>query len=324
MYPGSDSKMLEQLDDTSLIEACNSIGNHLEDLFSEVGGLKERLKNHLHHLHMQSGSLSEVLTFVQRELISEKASLGVLERDIKQLKSIQEEKDMEIVSLRKNIALLREACVSSLVEIGNTKATLSRNSESTVDRVIDMSAPTHSHRGFSFDEQTHFASSEEMVRSLADRMVLSCKDFIRDKAVAIEGNQKELKDTIASLQRELQEKEIQKERICMELVGQIKAAEAAASSYSLDLQSTKILVHNLEKQATEAHEERNLLEKRLQQMQDREEASKELQENLRSVTNMLASKDQGSFLTFNLSFFGNFSTKTTTINLKLMLIICGT
>ncbi|KAF2283561.1 hypothetical protein GH714_011987 [Hevea brasiliensis] len=101
-----------------------------------------------------------------------------------------------------------------------------------------------------------------------------------------------MKITISNLQKELQEKDIQRERICKDLVSQIKQAEAAATSYSRDLESSKSQVHDLEKKVDMIEVERNILEQRVKELQDQQTISTELQEKVRSLTDRLNAKDQ--------------------------------
>ncbi|CAL8996645.1 unnamed protein product [Prunus brigantina] len=78
----------------------------------------------------------------------------------------------------------------------------------------------------------------------------------------------------------------------MELVSQIKGAEAAATSYSMDLQSSKTLVHDLEKQVEVMKGERNQLEQRVKELEDGRATCTDLQERVRSLTDVIAAKDQ--------------------------------
>ncbi|PKI61286.1 hypothetical protein CRG98_018312 [Punica granatum] len=289
-YPEADSKMLEQLDG-NLLEDCSFVGNHLQDFFLGFGVLKESLKKHLAQLQEQATSLSEKLSVVCHEIVSRKESSEVTEKDIKHLISAHKEKDMAIVSLRRNMALLYEACSISLMEIENSNAALTGNSLSIEDRGVNRNATIFTSEGFSSNDHAHL-SSEESVSSFADRMISAAKSLAYAKADIMEITLKELKNRVADLQKELQEKDIQKDRICMELVGQIKVAEATATGYSLDLQSTKALVLDLEKQVMAAEEQRSLLEEKVRRMQDGEVAAQELQERLRLLTKLLASKDQ--------------------------------
>lgn len=299
-YSGSDYKM-SQFDENLIID-FSIVGNHLQDLFEGIGILKEDLQKHLAQLQEQASDLSEGLNAVHQEIDSKKGSSEVMDRDIKHLTSAQKEKDMEIVCLRKNMALLHEACSITLMEIENRKATLVHNSLSLADHEVHRNATTSTLEEFPFNDHNSLLS-EESIRSFAERMISAAKGLSHAKDDAVEVTQKQLKNRVADLEKELQEKDLQKDRICMELVGQIKVAEAAATGYLSDLQSTKALVQDLEKQVKGAGKERKLLEEKIQSMLEKEVAAHGLEQRLRLLTDLLASKDQGSFVFFNLHLF---------------------
>lgn len=299
-YSGSDYKM-SQFDENLIID-FSIVGNHLQDLFEGIAILKEDLQKHLAQLQEQASDLSEGLNAVHQEIDSKKGSSEVMDRDIKHLTSAQKEKDMEIVCLRKNMALLHEACSITLMEIENRKATLVHNSLSLADHEVHRNATTSTLEEFPFNDHNSLLS-EESIRSFAERMISAAKGLSHAKDDAVEVTQKQLKNRVADLEKELQEKDLQKDRICMELVGQIKVAEAAATGYLSDLQSTKALVQDLEKQVKGAGKERKLLEEKIQSMLEKEVAAHGLEQRLRLLTDLLASKDQGSFVFFNLHLF---------------------
>ncbi|KAF8015234.1 hypothetical protein BT93_H0895 [Corymbia citriodora subsp. variegata] len=284
---GPDSETWNQFVDKDLPEIWSFFENQLQQFSSGIVSLKEDLHKHCSAFQEQASNLSKILTGINREITGQKESSEVTERDVERLKSSHREKDTEISSLRRGMVLLCEACSSSLAEIENSQAVLLGNNLATVDSRTNMDSL---HGGFSADD-AHF-SSEEFSKHLAGRLLTSVKNFASVKAEIIDNSQKELKGMIANLQKELQEKDIQKDRICVELVNQIKEAEAAALGYSSDLQSSKSMAHNLEIKIAEMEAQHTLLQKRLKEMQDGQMASTELQERLQSLTDLLASKDQ--------------------------------
>lgn len=288
----SDSKRHGHVDENVVFEVCYFVAHHLHEFLTEIGDLKEKLCKHSTSLHEQDSSLSKLVAIVHGEITSQKESFEAMKRDIVRVESIEREKDGELILLRRNIAMLYEACSSSVMEIENRRVDLVGNIMPAADLGLNLNSMTFTDSELSFSGQAHF-SSEESIRTMADRLVLAVRDFASLKAETVVGNQKEMKITIANLQKELQEKDIQKERICMELVSQIKEAEAAATSYSLDLQSSKTRVHDLEKQVEVIEGERNLLEQRVKELEDTQAASTELQDRFRSLTDVLAAKDQG-------------------------------
>lgn len=224
-------------------------------------------------------------------------SFEAWKRDFLQMEMVRKEKDKELHVLHRNAALLFEACTSSVVEINKRKAELVGNSWAVADLGMTLKAAELPPGGLSFSGEGQLYS-EESVRSVADRLLSAASDFATLTGDIVEGSQKEMKLTISNLQKELQEKDVQKERIFMELVSQIKEAEATASSYSMDLESSKTLVHDLEKQLEVMKGERNLFEQRVKELEDGRATSAELQERVRSLTDVIAAKDHGEFVIY--------------------------
>ncbi|KAJ1425727.1 coiled-coil domain-containing protein [Sesbania bispinosa] len=162
------------------------------------------------------------------------------------------ERDRELVALRGNIAYLYEACINSVIVLENGKAELVGKTVESSDIGINLK---HHH--------------------------LMMK-YLRN----------EMKATITDLQRELQEKDVQRDRICSDLVKQIKDAEDAANSYSQDLQSLRMQENNLKKQVEVLEAERKILEQRVNELQDSQVIAAELEDKMRSQTNLLAAKEQ--------------------------------
>ncbi|KAM5565397.1 trans-Golgi network-localized SYP41-interacting protein 1-like [Rosa sericea] len=268
------------------IETFTYITHYVQELMTEIGVLKEKLDEHSMSLHEKSSSVSRLVAIVRGEISSKSESFEALRRDFLQMEMVKKEKDKELLVLHRNAALLFEACTSSVVEINRRKAELVGNSWAVGD--LGMTSKTAELPAFRGEGELY---SEESVRSVADRLLSAASDFATLTAEIVEGSQKEMKLTISNLQKELQEKDVQKERIFMELVSQIKEAEATASSYSVDLESSKTLVHDLEKQLEAMKGERNLLEQRVKELEDGHATSDELQQRVRSLTDVLAAKD---------------------------------
>ncbi|OMO90605.1 Prefoldin [Corchorus olitorius] len=222
---------------------------------------------------------------------SQKESFEAMRRNIMHIESIGKEKDLEILVLRRNIASLDEACAKSVLEIENRKAELLGNNLATADLGTDLKPVTLADGGLPFSvENTPF--SEEHIKTMGDKLFSTMKEFLSLKAEIAEGSQRDMKTTIANLRKELQEKDIQKDQICMELVGQIKSAEAAATNYSRDLQSSKKLVQDLLSELEVMREEHKSLQQRLKELQDVQVNTVELQDRVKSLTDVVSSKDQ--------------------------------
>lgn len=250
------------------------------------------LHKHSAIFHEKAGNLSKLMGSIHRDMSSQKESFEAMRQDIRLRDSVGKEKEMEIAALRRNISLLYEACTSLLMEIENRKAEVVTKSVAVRDLEMNLKAAAFGDGGLPFGGERNF-SSEEHVRAMAEKLLLAVKEFACLIGEIREGNQKEMKITISNLQEELQEKDIQRERICKDLVNQIKQAEAAATSFSLDLQSSKSCVHDLERKVEILEDERNLLEQKVKELQDQQTISTELQDKVRSLADRLNAKDQG-------------------------------
>ncbi|KAK9946754.1 hypothetical protein M0R45_012201 [Rubus argutus] len=286
----SDPNAHGHFDDNFVIEIFTYVSNYVQELLMEIGVLKEKLGEHSMSLHEKTSSVSRLMAIVRGEITCKNESFEALKRDFLQMEMVKKEKDKELFVLHRNAALLFEACTSSVVEIDKRKAELVGNSWAVADLGMTLKSAELPAGGLSFSGEGQLYS-EESVRSVADRLLSAASDFATLTGDIVEGSQKEMKLTISNLQKELQEKDVQKERIFMELVSQIKEAEATASSYSMDLESSKTLVHDLEKQLEVMKGERNLFEQRVKELEDGRATSAELQERVRSLTDVIAAKD---------------------------------
>ncbi|KAF6155637.1 hypothetical protein GIB67_034732 [Kingdonia uniflora] len=143
----------------------------------------------------------------------------------------------------------------------------------------------------------HCLSSDEQAKKLSKVMEAVCIEIalqaeILKKSEIVEDSQKELKATISNLQKELQEKDIQRSRIYAELVNQIKEAEATATNYSADLEAARTQVGNLERRVESVEKERSVLELRINELEDEKVSSTELHDRVMSLTGSLTSKEQ--------------------------------
>lgn len=281
-------KTPDHADDTVIVELCSSIGITLQELMSNVGSLREKLHKHPKVFHDKARNVFEVMNILCGELTSQKNSVEALKRDVARLESSEREKDLDNVVLRRNIVLLYEAAANSIMEIENRKAALVGSNLVAGDLEMTLNPATIGEAGLPFGGQNHL-SSEEFIKAIADKLLSTVKDFATMRTEFEDGNLKEMKITIAKMQRELQEKDIQRDRICSELVGQIKEAEAAARRYSLDVQSAETRIFDMEQQVQAVKEERGLLEERLKELRDEQATF------LESKDRVLAAKDQGQF-----------------------------
>ncbi|XP_058203627.1 trans-Golgi network-localized SYP41-interacting protein 1 isoform X3 [Rhododendron vialii] len=285
-----DSKIQEHSNDNNLVEIFSLTGHQLQGLAKEIDALKEKLYKHSVTLDERVKHVVEVVGIVRRELTSHKKSYDSMKENIIRLECTEKEKDAEIGVLHANINLLYEACRSSVIGIENWKADFVSNGLAATDHGMN-SETSVSVDGGNFSQRT-LLSSEQHFSTMADRLLSVVKDFIGTQANIVEAGYKEMKTTISNLQKELQEKDIKKDRICMELVSQIKEAEAAAGSHLQDFQSANVRLHDLERRLQAMTEQRNILEQRVKELQDGEANSKDLEERVKSLNEVLAAKEQ--------------------------------
>ncbi|KAH1067231.1 hypothetical protein J1N35_032218 [Gossypium stocksii] len=285
------ANMQDPMDDKSIVEVCGLLWHHLQDLRTEIAALKEKLIVQSKSLQEKGHGIWNVLEILHREKKSQKESFEDMRRNIMHLESVGEERDMEILVLRRSIAFLYEACANSVLEIENQKAELLVNNLGTADLGTKMKPVILADGVHSLSGQ-NIVSSEENIKTMADKLFSTVKDFLCMKAEITEGSQREMRIAIANLQKELQEKDIQKDRICMELVSQIKLAEASATNYSRDLQSSKTRVYDLEKELEVMREEQTSLQQRVKELENVQTNTVELQDRVKSLADVLSSKDQ--------------------------------
>ena len=265
----SDFDTIDRYKDNTLVENFHLLGHQL------ISSLKERIAMHSSLVEEQDKNLSKLMASIEREMTSQRESCETTKKKIG-------EHDGELVALRGNIDYLCEACINSVSVLETGKAELDGNKVEFSDLGINLKTS-------SFDDRT----SEGCIKTLADRLLMAAKEAASIRAEFLDANQNEMKAAITNLQRELQEKDVQREGICSELVKQIKDAEAAANSYSQDLQSLRIQDHNFKKQVEVIEAERKILEQRVNELQDRQRIAAELEEKIRSQTDLLVAKDQG-------------------------------
>ncbi|CAM8919572.1 unnamed protein product [Rhodiola kirilowii] len=262
-------KTQEQFNGNATDDIFGYLEHQVHDCTSKISNVKEKLQSYLMLKAREATRVSTNLSSVQGEIASR---VGALEK----------EKEIEKSGLLKNIVLLYEACADSIQEVGNRKAHMSRDNPSTTDMGMARSA----------DTREDFFLSEEHIRALSERLTAAVKDLANTEEEMGKADHLEMKNTIANLQKEIQEKDMQKERICMELVGQIKRAEAAATNYSHDLEVATAKVYDLETQVSAIGKEKTLLEQKMKAVEDEKTAAVELQERVRSMTDLLSAKDQ--------------------------------
>lgn len=266
---------------------------------TQIDSIRRRIHEHSSSLQEESSQLSEVVMNVHREYTSEKEFYESVKRDAERLQSIDKEKESKLHILQGNVSLLFESCASAISRLENWK-------ENVVGNVLASRSPqrnlnSQNHIGGNISSSDAHIFDEESIRSMCDKLSLVLGDSISmhttELARVMEVGHGEMKITITNLQNELQEKDIQRERICKELVDQIKVAETNAKNHLLDLQEARVKLNDSQRQLDVMGEERKLLEQRMNELQDKENNAKDLQQKVNSLTDALAAKVQGQLYT---------------------------
>ncbi|KAJ0802335.1 hypothetical protein HanPI659440_Chr03g0127871 [Helianthus annuus] len=261
-----DSKTEELHNDNTIDDLWRFVGSHMQDAITKIDSFEEKLQSHSKSLHEEAIHLCETVPTLFKEITSLKHSLESANEEIAQLESTGKQNETENVMLRKYISVLYEACKNSVFEIQKSKG----------EMVSDDS--------FVEDGET-VSVSEEGVTSIVNRLLSAVKDYHSNQTENVEVKLKEMKATISNLQKELTEKDVQKDRISVELVSQIKRAEAAATGHLQELESSKARINDLKDHC-------NMLEQRVKELEGQESVLVELHEKVKSLTEASTAKEQ--------------------------------
>ncbi|XP_071733748.1 uncharacterized protein [Rutidosis leptorrhynchoides] len=263
------SKTEELHKDNQIIDSWRFIGSHMQDLMNNVNVCEEKLQSYSKFLHEKIVDLSETMSALHQEVTSHKYSIESAKEEIAWLESNGKQNETENVMLHKYISILYEACKNSVLEIEKSKGQIVAND-------------SLGHDIFSGETLT---VSEERITSMVNRLLSLVKEFHSVQSENLEVNLKEMKATISNLQRELTEKDVQKDRMCVDLVGQIKRAEAAAMSHLQELETSKTQINDLNGQC-------KVLEQRVKELEGQEIILVDLHEKVKSLTDALTAKEQ--------------------------------
>ncbi|KAL1552595.1 golgin subfamily B member 1-like isoform X2 [Salvia divinorum] len=259
-----------------------------------IDSIRERIHDHSRLLQEESFRLSEVVMSVRREYASEKEFYESVKRDADHLQSIDKEKESRLHILQGNISLLFESCASAISRLENWKEHMVENALTSRSPQRNLNSQNQIAGNISIGDARIF--NEEIVRSMCNKLSLVVGDSISmhtdELAKVMEVGLSEMKSTIMNLQNELQEKDIQREKICKELVDQIKEVETTAKNHLLDLHQARVKLDDSHRQLDAMGEERKLLEHRLKELQVNETNATDLQLKVNSLTDELAAKVQ--------------------------------
>ncbi|KAK9099776.1 hypothetical protein Scep_023206 [Stephania cephalantha] len=290
--PHADNLLDMKIEDHSIAELFGTLNNDLHECEKEIIALNEKCYKHSDSSAQLANGVSKVLEAFHTHVASQYEYLESVKREATNLTLMRNEKDSEILAARRNMALLYDSCSSSISEIENLKARLIGNGFASEGHKLGNSVKLSEDSDCRkiFDGETSI--TEEVIKNIADNLLSAMKELVSIQAELVDQGQSHLKANIQDLQKELQEKDVQKNRICTELVSQIKEAESIAKAHLLDLESAKAQVGNLEKQKEHMKNERNVLELRIKELQEGEVSAAELQERIASLKDLLAAKEQ--------------------------------
>ncbi|KAG0466779.1 hypothetical protein HPP92_018359 [Vanilla planifolia] len=279
----NDKKVIMQLhlDGTMLLEHLALVGRMLQECMRDCKQLSEHISNHSVFIDTETAYLLDTIDAVKRRNTYLKDTTESLKGDISSLEANLKEKDAKIAVVYQNLTLLYEACSTIVLGNINRKSQMTENSR-TLDIVLKLPS-------YAEDENGCFVS--ECVKAMADSILSIEKDASCSNEL-IERNQREIKTTMLALQREHQEKDIQMNKICEELISQVRDAETVSEKLKMDLDFSKNQVSNLEKKVVSMEIDKRSLESRLNEVEDLEAFSKLLQEKINSLTSTVNAKDQ--------------------------------
>ncbi|VFQ89899.1 unnamed protein product [Cuscuta campestris] len=266
-----------------------SISSENKAFVEELRSISEMLDEHSQLVHDEARHITEFFGSIHEEITLQKQSSESLKKDMEGLKTIVKEKDSELIQMRRCSSLLYEACTSATFKIENRREQLLENNIASYapGNTLVSWKPV----GGGLTENTDL-SSEDNIRSVSERLRIAVEDIMNVQVELVEFNQKDIKAAMSNLQKELQEKDIQREKICRELVSQIKDAEAIASNYLQELQLTKVRVNDLQRDVKLMEEEKTKLEDKTKELQYQGSALADAQCRIMLLEDMVASKEQ--------------------------------
>ena len=242
--------------------ACHA----LSDCVKDCNDIKRSIDEHGFSVEQKATELLDVMSNLQSRLTSQHNELESLRAKVVELQSELKERDEEIVSARRNMSLLYEACTSSVAEIEGMTDMYPGNWTYAVEH-----------------------SADECIKSIVEQLVLAIKTSQNSK----EGSTGELKATVLELQQELQAKDIQISTISSELSYQLRVAESSAKQHSVELEDARMEVHNLAKQVDMLHNQNKALETQVNELKNMESVASEQHGRIKELTDELSRKDQG-------------------------------
>ncbi|KAL5213073.1 hypothetical protein ABZP36_023920 [Zizania latifolia] len=260
--------MMDNADETQILHhlaiACHAVADCVKD----CNDLKRRIHEHGFSVDQKAAELFDVMSNLQNKFTSQNNELGSLRDNIVELQSEIKQRDEDILSMHRNMSLLYEACTSSVAEIEGMTGIESGNQSCSI-------------------VQKHL-SADDHIKSVVNQLVAAIKTTQNSN----EGNTKELKANVLELQQELQEKHIQISTISAELASHVREAECSTKQLSVELENSRMEVHNLQKHAETLLNQKNTLETQVSELKDMEGVAHEQHGRIKELSDELSRKDQ--------------------------------
>ncbi|KAF0925146.1 hypothetical protein E2562_015420 [Oryza meyeriana var. granulata] len=259
---------LDNADETQILHHLATACHAVADCVNDCNDLRRRIHEHGFSVDQKAAELFDVMSNLQNNFTSQNNELESLRENIVELQSEIKQRDEEILSMRRNMSLLYEACTISVAEIEGMTGIESGDQNCSI-------------------AQNHL-SADDHIKSVANQLVAAIKTTQNSN----EGNTKELKATVLELQQELQEKHIQISTISAELASQVREAESSAKQLSVELENARMEVHNLEKQSEMLLNQKKDLETQVSELKDMEAGARDQHERIKELSDELSRKDQ--------------------------------
>ncbi|CAL5024033.1 unnamed protein product [Urochloa decumbens] len=256
---------VDDIDERQILHHLAIACHALSDCVKDCNDLKRSIDEHGFSVEQKATELFNVMSNLQNRLTSQHNELESLRAKFVELQSEMKERDEEIVSARRNMSLLYEACTSSVAEIEGMTDIYPGDQSYAVEH-----------------------SADECIKSIVEQLVFA----VKTSRSSNEGSTKELKATVVELQQELQAKDIQISTISSELSYQLRSAESSAKQLSVELEDARMEVHNLAKEVDMLHNQNKALETQVNELKNMESRASEQHGRISELTDELSRKDQ--------------------------------
>lgn len=288
--------MAEDANNKSVSEHLVLISSSLYGCMEEIGDQRGKIQKY--SLDIQE-ELSTVMENIEKGIASQISSSESLKKEMSFLKIEKTDKDNEIISLQRNLGSLYETCRRLIFKMEDRKAQVIGDDLDSEKHPLGRMETIMKLPNYDLPVSVeNFSLTEKDVKAIEDIFFSTIEDLVRFEEEVVASDQKELKSLISDLQHDLQDKDIQNNRMCGELVSQIKDAEATSKKYSIDLDSARYEIHQLEDKVIVLENNKESLELKVKELIHIEALLKDFQDKVKHLSDSLHLKDQGIFHTF--------------------------